>query len=88
MKALSLLLATFLPLLVLAAEPELPDAGREAAPVCHHSGDRYSPGAIIRHSDSLYRCVAAYDAELQRIFVWVRITDATQTGSEISILWQ
>ena len=88
MKSLSLLLASTLSTLLLAAEPDNPDTGSGAEPFCYHAEDSYSPGAIIKQGDSLYRCIAAYDADLQRIFVWVHIPDATQDGREISIYWR
>jgi hypothetical protein len=86
MKLLSLLFITAFSAQLSAAEPNAPDT--EVAQLCHGPGGSYSPGAIISQDDVFYRCVAAYDTALQRIYVWVRIADATQAGREISIYWQ
>lgn len=88
MKLTSFVLAVVLSSSLQAALPDSKEPGSEAAQYCHRTDGRYSPGAIIKQGEALYRCVAAYDAELKPIFVWVRITDATQQGREISIYWQ
>jgi hypothetical protein len=88
MKIKALLLLSTFSSMLLGAEPEVAPARLSAADYCHFTDGRYSPGAIIKQGDSIYRCVAAFDEELERYFTWVRIVDAAQSGDEISIFWQ
>lgn len=88
MKIKALLLLSTLSTLMLAAEPNGAADSQNNTSYCHFTDGRYSPGAIIKQGDSMYRCVAAFDEELERFFTWVRIVDARQSGSEIAIFWQ
>lgn len=88
MKIKTLLLLSTLSTLLLAAEPDVAADSQRDTSFCHFTDGRYSPGAIIKQGDSMYRCVAAFDEELDRFFTWVRIVDAGQSGSEITIYWQ
>jgi hypothetical protein len=88
MKIKTLLLLPTLSTLLLAADPNVAADSQDDAGYCQFTDGRYSPGAIIKQGDSIYRCVAAFDEELNRFFAWVRIVDAAQSGSEITIYWQ
>jgi hypothetical protein len=88
MKIKALFMLSTLSTLLLAADPNAAADSQDDTSYCHFTDERYSPGAIIKQGDSLYRCIAAFDEELERIYTWVRIVDAAQSGSEITIYWQ
>jgi hypothetical protein len=88
MKIKVLLMLSTLSNVLLAADPNEAADSRVNAGFCHFTDGRYSPGAIIKQGDSMYRCVAAFDEDLERYFTWVRIVDAAHSGSEITIYWQ
>lgn len=88
MKAAAVLLLLGLCQFLQAAE-QPPSAPGDVSPdLCLFDGKRYSPGAIIKEGDVMYRCIAAFDDELQRFFTWVKVPTTGQAGNEITVYLQ